>query len=64
MGGARRSVPLANRCSLEDGVNERRQGGPLCQDDQKAQQKQNDEDRAEPPFFPVLHEVPDFAENR
>jgi hypothetical protein len=48
---------------LKQGVNERRQGRALRQDDQQAQQQHDKENRAKPPFFAHPHKSPKLAEN-
>ena len=51
-------TPLADffRILLEERVDKRRNGRPLGQDNQTAEQHQHENNRQEPEFFPRLHQ--------
>jgi len=50
--------------SLEERIDERRQSGAFRQNDDKAKQEQNHDDRPEPPLLALSHESPKFPQYR
>src|ERR1051325_7837926 len=47
---------------LEQGVDEGGDGGALAEHDQRPEERQDDDDRAEPPLLAHAHEGPELAE--
>ena len=58
--GATAEVWMAMELYLKQRVNERGDGGALCEDDEQSEEDQEHHDRAEPPFFSNADEFPEF----
>jgi hypothetical protein len=48
--------------TLEQRINERRNGGAGRQHDQSTEHNEHDDDRQEPEFLPLFHEAPQFQQ--
>lgn len=51
------------RYTLKDGVDERRERRTLCEDEDQTKQRDEEDQRKQPPLLADAHEVPEVDEN-